>query len=650
MASKKDSVRYERLVDLWKEARDEIKQRISQRDRYVMLMMVGFVALIGASKFVPGAWLLSPLPLFYYSIMTLHSYLIHKQLSSYMSDQIERKIKDTIVDNNFDYLEYESYFKITGASVGVRKWLFKIVPMIVGFTVVAYLLVFSLGTHGKYMGLFLPVLPGAVLVCLIGDALSQFYPSRKPGVSKSYPLPCVAAIFIFVVAVSLLVPVLREEEINGFFKDKYDILIIYTLVFPVMFALWNSAMLAVEEKINLVDDLEKYDIGIVGFGEVVRDKYLPLLSGNNEFATLEVFAPDLEKSHYKKPIELFYDRLYQRSSQPDIWIIATPTPSHYEYFRLLRDFGIPCAIEKPAVNCSTQYKDMRANDFGKDQSTHWFPMAYYLLEKGLPLLLLLDRAFSEDCNYKSLVHIDFTNGGYQSLSRVRDHLGKIVDVSGLIMEGETSNALTHRRWVLEREGKGNTWETLFHLVCMVFVANHYNRVHFNTGHTVALQDAHRYTFDIDGKESYGDIGAYVSLKCGDDPNSRWRIATAKMVDSTLNMRHVQINFDSEFSLMMDFEACKLTLYSGSTHKKVVLTIRLKLQRKYQTQMELMKRWLHTKHTMPLPMRVYDEALLLTEKIAQVEVERIPEMINAGQDDLVSLARWDQSLFDGLDVE
>ncbi len=112
-----------RLESLWQESRDEIKQRITQRDSYFIRMAITFAAIIiGTIKYKAIVFLL-PIVGMYFAVLISSSYKIHHALTSYMRDELETKIKQLLIDSgNNTYQEFEEMFE-TRSLVGVRAWL-----------------------------------------------------------------------------------------------------------------------------------------------------------------------------------------------------------------------------------------------------------------------------------------------------------------------------------------------------------------------------------------------------------------------------------------------------------------------------------------------------------------------------------------------
>lgn len=581
----KDNIKLKRLTELWQESRKEIRQRIAQRDRYVIQMMVGFVTVIAASRFVPGIWMLCPLPLYYYSIMTYHSYLIHKQLSFYMSEHLEKKIRALLKEQDFDYIEYESFFKLTGANVGVRKWLFFGVPL---------------------------------LTAIVLSAVALLLVAKKGLFSFGY---------------------------YGFLTYDWQTPMYLVFLWGVTW-LWFGSIRRVEKNMMSRFSKDKPSIGIIGNGEVVKKKYLPLLASTQDFRSVEVVGADKQHAGYSASAlgTVIFDKVAYHTDPPDIWVVATPTPTHFDYYQLVRSLGCKVAVEKPATADLTRYLLMRGDDFNKNHSRNWFPLAYYLLEKGLPLLMLLNEDFAKDASYNKLIDIEvnWQKKDSGNLDKIRTGLGHIVTFKGVIFEGTSSNSLAHRAWVLQKNGGGNLWETLFHLTCMSAVAAEYNSRYQGSSQTLGIKSLHRFTYDIEGQVSEGDIGCFAELNAGQQ--LPWLIATAKGVSEMLNKREVCLTFSSGYVAVMDFSTSTLKLFTDNSRQSKVLTLSLKCERKYHTQFMLMRDWLASEeNNLILPMKAYDTAMSVTAIMADYDIENNPHMRGA---DAAKLQRagWSKELF------
>ncbi len=658
------SVFLERLLSLWSESREEIRQRIRQRDLYVIQMMVAVAGVLVASRLsenetdLAWLWLTIPLPLFYYSIMTYHSYLIHKQLARYMSDSLEPKIMDAISKESETYLEYEQFFK-TENSVGVRKWLFMSIPIGVSLIVMSYSIYTNFSEKSRW---FLIWPTTFVLVCYA----CNWFLDKNDRKWKKWLLDrtnnCVRKAFAAgapIVAI-ICVGIWKSEhalELDHLFSSFKDV---YYLLFPFIFWRWYVSMNDVAEKMETNHSKKFTRVSFIGFGEVVKTKYLPLLSDLDGFGEYEVLDLDAERVSGESHIEACNRIVRTTKDRPDVWVVATPSSTHYDYYNLMKQMNCICAIEKPATIDLSHYKSMRSESFGENTSSDWFPMGYYLLEKGFPLLYLLNDEISELEDYSELVDVKDIAPAWHSKSgcdfkKLRDALGQVKELRGLILEGGSSNELRQRFWVLDNGGGGNTWETLFHLVNMVSIAKSFNSRFDDEQLQLHIKSRIFHKFDLGVKKVIGDIGSYVSF----GENGEWKIGTSKMIDKRLNRRSLEILTENNFIISMDFEKCELKVVKKEdSERSIQIRIKNKLTRKYELQMVLLKRWLNSKereskeHKMYLPMKIYDDAMVLMERIIldggkPVEPIDKPELNGADKEELIE-AGWNKKIFLSLE--
>lgn len=125
------------LEAIRRDLRDEIKQRIRQRDQYVIQLTLAIGAILAIS-FTPvpissASWatigpisrkgvLLVPMISIYYTILILYSYRVHTQIAGYLHDKLELKMAEL---HGLDAgMEWEHYYKATNNKPGIRRRLF----------------------------------------------------------------------------------------------------------------------------------------------------------------------------------------------------------------------------------------------------------------------------------------------------------------------------------------------------------------------------------------------------------------------------------------------------------------------------------------------------------------------------------------------
>lgn len=113
-----------RLESLWQESRTEIRLRIGQRDNYFVRLSLSLAAILVATIQFKIALVMLPMVALYFSILTAHSYQIHKALACYLREDIEPAIKEILrQDSKHLYKEYEEMFAAKQL-VGIRAWLY----------------------------------------------------------------------------------------------------------------------------------------------------------------------------------------------------------------------------------------------------------------------------------------------------------------------------------------------------------------------------------------------------------------------------------------------------------------------------------------------------------------------------------------------
>lgn len=124
---------------LRQDARDEIKKRIEQRDKYSIQLSIALAALLAVSFSTTGlrAVLIAvPLVSIYFTILILYSYRVHHILAKYLREEIEPELArlcETPVDK-----EWETYYATQRVS-GIRRKFFLYALWVVGTLSLIYL-------------------------------------------------------------------------------------------------------------------------------------------------------------------------------------------------------------------------------------------------------------------------------------------------------------------------------------------------------------------------------------------------------------------------------------------------------------------------------------------------------------------------------
>jgi hypothetical protein len=109
---------------LRQDARDEIKRRIEQRDKYSIQLTIAIGAILAFSIRPNGSSLTLiaiPIVSIYFTVLILYSYKIHNLLATYLKDKIETKIAK-LCNIEVD-CEWENYYK-KHEDPGIRRGFF----------------------------------------------------------------------------------------------------------------------------------------------------------------------------------------------------------------------------------------------------------------------------------------------------------------------------------------------------------------------------------------------------------------------------------------------------------------------------------------------------------------------------------------------
>ncbi len=149
---------------------------------------------------------------------------------------------------------------------------------------------------------------------------------------------------------------------------------------------------------------DKYDLSIIGAGDVVVNRLIPALEQMLRRMNVVIYDIDesrVEKSKrkdirgntfiYKKKDENFKKNTLNSSI---VWI-ATPSSTHLTYLEEFMNEDVFIAIEKPLTSLKSEYSALR-NLLKSDGGNKVFCLSYYYLEKALPLVFLFNpMAFYE---------------------------------------------------------------------------------------------------------------------------------------------------------------------------------------------------------------------------------------------------------------
>lgn len=126
---------------LRQDARDEIKRRIEQRDKYSIQLSIALAAIVAVTFSTAGlraVLIAAPLVSIYFTLLVLYSYRIHHFLAKYLREEIEPELAGLcrISVNK----EWENYYKDTaGLMPGIRRQFFLYALWVVSASSLIYL-------------------------------------------------------------------------------------------------------------------------------------------------------------------------------------------------------------------------------------------------------------------------------------------------------------------------------------------------------------------------------------------------------------------------------------------------------------------------------------------------------------------------------
>ena len=285
-------------------------------------------------------------------------------------------------------------------------------------------------------------------------------------------------------------------------------------------------------------------------------------------------------------------------------LIAAPTRYHVPYSRVLLDENHFVAVEKPVAACPHHVQQFQGL-ISRHGTNRMFLFAYYLLEKGLPLMIWA-RYGQVDPFVGSLVIL---HGPCRDWQQIRVALGEVLDIYGVILEGRgTAGGLLKRQWVLEPSNGGNTVETFYHLVCLtmavvglecpsvvcdVHLARHASLAH-ELGHGAA------------------ETLTWATMKTA--TGAKIELIAAKYVPPGLHQRWVVVKCERGL-VKMDLEAQRLEVRTDD----VCVSSSLRYPHRYTTQFMLLTEKLN-RPELPIEDRLLLQALAKTLEIRQIGLE------------------------------
>jgi hypothetical protein len=156
------------LETLRADARDEIKKRIDQRDKYSIQMTIALSVVIGAAFSEQGlqrALIVAPLVAIYFSVLILYSYRVHGVLAKYLRDVLEPELA-RLCGTKLEF-EWENFY-LTQYVPGIRRKFFVTALWMVSALSMAYLGLYEMVARGKPVDrLFISILMAAGILYFV---------------------------------------------------------------------------------------------------------------------------------------------------------------------------------------------------------------------------------------------------------------------------------------------------------------------------------------------------------------------------------------------------------------------------------------------------------------------------------------------------
>lgn len=291
-------------------------------------------------------------------------------------------------------------------------------------------------------------------------------------------------------------------------------------------------------------------------------------------------------------------------------LIATPTQYHVPYAEVILEEGSFVGIEKPIA---ASFEDvLRFEKLLVKHGTHRiFLFAYYLLEKGLPLMVWARRGHV-DPFIANLVKFDSSLPNWEE---ARHALGEVCEIYGVILEGiGPAGRLDKRLWTLDPNNGGNTVETFYHLMCLV------NAI-LGLECSISIRDVRlarhsktaRMLAEMGINQDIAETLTWASIQTGSDV--KIELIAAKYVPPKLHQRWVVIRCERGL-VRMDLEAQQLVIRTDSHF----VSSTLQWPQKYATQFMLLTEKLD-RPSFPIEDDLMRHALVQTLEIREAGIQR-----------------------------
>jgi hypothetical protein len=150
------------------DARDEIKRRIEQRDKYSVQLTISLSVIIGAAfseKGLQRVLIAAPLVSIYFSVLILYSYRVHKVLAKYLREALEPELARLCGTKL--RCEWENFYR-QEHTPGIRRVFFVTALWVISAVSMGYLLTYELITRGRAIDeLFVWILAVVTILYLI---------------------------------------------------------------------------------------------------------------------------------------------------------------------------------------------------------------------------------------------------------------------------------------------------------------------------------------------------------------------------------------------------------------------------------------------------------------------------------------------------
>ena len=310
---------------------------------------------------------------------------------------------------------------------------------------------------------------------------------------------------------------------------------------------------------------KKATMFVVGCGDVVTKRLYPALKDHSESS--EAFVYDLVNAkdkqdycNYLKNQENICAVIKQKMDEKSVIWIETPPNSHVSYLEEFIDSRAKLIVlEKPIATTQDDLEKVKTFIQTEDNRNKIFFLSYYLLEKALPLLFLVNN----NPNLRKYLYIEDES----LVNNWRFFMGDLTHVTVQISE-EADN----REWILQNQHGGQVFETFLHNVLIA---------------SLVCGQPDRWS-DVQISESQSVDGECEISLLGKSGNTNIHLSLQKKHSPDNKNRGARFEFTGG-TVAVDFNTKKLTVDCTALGKHSAISVKNRYNDRYSTIVDMVER-------------------------------------------------------------